>query len=261
MLKLLFTCGHWHGLAKLRQHTDDTLDLLDIETRHIGKELRAFISKTCGFYDTRELRREADARKRRKAKKNAGASGATQGRARAEPPQMDPDASTEVDEPTPKKLNINTYKAHSLGDYAQTIRRLGTTDSYSTVIVRDYPILGLTTGLILSQGELEHRRPKARFSRTDKKDFIKQMTRIERRETRLRRIRAKLGMPARSRNVNSTGSKALKGHYHIGESENVYQHIGTFLRNNAGDPAIKVCLFYAAVRILAKTAHRITCRS
>lgn len=31
-----------------------------------------------------------------------------------------------------KTLNLNTYKMHSLGDYVETIRRNGTTDSYST---------------------------------------------------------------------------------------------------------------------------------
>lgn len=127
--KLLFTCAYWHGLAKLRLHIDDTLDLLDAETRNIGKELRGFINKTCKFYDTQELRREVDARKRRKAKKAA-----TRSSTLAEPLQTE---LNKVDKPTPKKLNINTYKAHSLGDYAGTIRRLGTTDSYSTVIVSD----------------------------------------------------------------------------------------------------------------------------
>lgn len=134
-MKLLFTCAHWHGLAKLRLHIDSTIDLLDSETTLIGKELRAFINKTCEFYDTRELKREVDARKRRKAKKKAGASGGAESSTQAEP-QMEPEA----EEPTSKKLNINTYKAHSLGDYAQTIRRLGTTDSYSTVIVSSYQI-------------------------------------------------------------------------------------------------------------------------
>ena len=62
-MRLLFTFGHWHGLAKLWLHTDDTLDLLDVETKHIGKELRGFINKTCTCYDTHELRRETDARK------------------------------------------------------------------------------------------------------------------------------------------------------------------------------------------------------
>lgn len=135
VLKLLFTCDHWHGLAKLRLHIEGTLDLLDIETQYIGKHLRSFINKTCATYDTHELRREADARKRRKAKKQAGSSGSAQERMPEELPQTEPDGTAEADEPSPKRLNINTYKAHSLGDYARTIRRLGTTDSYSTVIV------------------------------------------------------------------------------------------------------------------------------
>lgn len=67
------------------------------------------------------------------------------------------------------------------------------------------------------------------------------MTRIERRETRIRRIRAKLRipMPMKAKKSNITG-KALQRRYHIGESENAYHHIGTFLRNNTGDPALKV---------------------
>jgi hypothetical protein len=32
----------------------------------------------------------------------------------------------------PKQLNLKTYKYHALGDYLHTIRRVGTTDSYST---------------------------------------------------------------------------------------------------------------------------------
>jgi hypothetical protein len=31
-----------------------------------------------------------------------------------------------------KQLNLNTYKYHAMGDVASTIRRYGTTDSYST---------------------------------------------------------------------------------------------------------------------------------
>lgn len=87
------------------------------------------------------------------------------------------------------------------------------------------------------------------------------MTRIERRETRLRRIRAKLQRPAKVRNGSATGSKALQGRYHIGESENVYQHIGAFLRNNAGDPAIKVSQIYLTAGVCAENAHRIIYQS
>ena len=34
-----------------------------------------------------------------------------------------------------KYFNVVTYKYHALGDYAKTIQRFGTTDSYSTQIV------------------------------------------------------------------------------------------------------------------------------
>jgi len=61
------------------------------------------------------------------------------------------------------------------------------------------------------------------------------LARIERREARIRRIQTRLS--GQHEAVDST----LLQHHHIGKSENMHQHIGTFLRNNAGDPAIKVC--------------------
>jgi len=36
-----------------------------------------------------------------------------------------------------KMLNLSTYKLHALGDYVNTIRHFGTTDSYSTQTVSD----------------------------------------------------------------------------------------------------------------------------
>ena len=79
-----------------------------------------------------------------KPKKSAVSAGETQGQGSTrDEPQEEPGATTEIDEPTPKKLNINTYKVHSLGDYASTIRQFGTTDSYSTVIVSDSSIIDL----------------------------------------------------------------------------------------------------------------------
>lgn len=66
------------------------------------------------------------------------------------------------------------------------------------------------------------------------------MTRIERREARIRRIRAKLynGKKHASEAPVPQGPAA---HHHIGTSQNSYQHIGTLLRQYSGDPAIKVC--------------------
>jgi hypothetical protein len=88
------------------------------------------------------------------------------------------------------------------------------------------------------QGELEHRTPKARYRRTDKKDFVRQLARIERREARLRRIRAKLSNAGQLQ--EETVAADPQKHHHIGRSQNNYHHIGTFLRNNAADPAVKV---------------------
>ena len=84
------------------------------------------------------------------------------------------------------------------------------------------------------QGELEHKTLKARYQRTDQKMFVKQLVCIERREARLHCIRNKLGW---QREVVASG---LQEHHHIGLSQNRYEHIGTFLRRNAGDPAIRV---------------------
>ena len=52
------------------------------------------------------------------------------------------------------------------------------------------------------QSELEHRIPKSRYKRTSRKKFIKQLTEIEWRQARLRRIRQKLN----TREMNRTRS-------------------------------------------------------
>lgn len=40
-------------------------------------------------------------------------------------------------------MNLNTYKVHALGDYVETIRRYGTTDSYSTESVRQSDVYNI----------------------------------------------------------------------------------------------------------------------
>jgi hypothetical protein len=114
--QLLFVFAHWHGLAKLRMHTDVTLTILDDETTALGAGLRNFESKICPEYQTHELKREAAARKRRQGVAAVG----------------------DDKDHQPKTFNLQTYKAHALGDYVSTICRLGTTDSYSTQIVSFY---------------------------------------------------------------------------------------------------------------------------
>ena len=107
-------------------HTDVTIQRLDDLTSDLGKELRQFQSDTCPAYDTHELKREMDARRRKQARQqkttdvttatNPGKSNASSGR-------------------MPKTFNLQTYKVHALGDYVEAIKTYGTTDSYSTEVV------------------------------------------------------------------------------------------------------------------------------
>jgi hypothetical protein len=77
ILELLFVCAHWHGLAKFRMHTDQTLGLLDNVTTLLGVKFCHFVKNTCAKFNTRELQREADARARRAAKKQNQKQGKT----------------------------------------------------------------------------------------------------------------------------------------------------------------------------------------
>jgi hypothetical protein len=102
-------------------HTDATLDILSRVTTSLGNSLRTFEEKTCEAFETRELERERAARKRRKEKS------AINGVSKSKKP-----TASNSEGRKQKKLNLGTYKYHALGDYVDTIRRFGTTDSYST---------------------------------------------------------------------------------------------------------------------------------
>ena len=93
-------------------HTDPTLGILSHVTTSLGNSFRVFVRKTCAVFQTRELERERVARQRRQ-EKTAVQKASENSR-------------------KPKQLNLKTYKYHALGDYVETIRRFGTTDSYST---------------------------------------------------------------------------------------------------------------------------------
>ncbi|KAG6911068.1 hypothetical protein DXG01_004583 [Tephrocybe rancida] len=235
--RLLFECAHWHSLAKLRMHTDLTLRFLEDTTTKLGELFREFVDVTCAAYTTFELPRETEARMRketrnRSKKKHASekppAATAHQHPASADQPEK---ASTSAVEKStrkhPKSFNISTYKFHALADYANTIRRFGTSDSYST-----------------EPGELEHRSPKARYRRTSRKDYVKQIARIERRQAHLRRIRARI-TASNATHGQLTGDDGdnsapeFAAHHKIGKSENNPLSIGLFYNDNLGDPATK----------------------
>ena len=121
VMKLLFRIAEWHGLAKLRMHTEATLARLEQVTTDLGHLMRDFQDKTCAKFNTKELEREFEARKRRKARKEGTKA---------------PKESRKV-----KSLNLCTYKFHALGDYVRTIRMFGTTDSFSSQLVCAGPVL------------------------------------------------------------------------------------------------------------------------
>jgi hypothetical protein len=68
LLDMLFTFGLWHGLVKLRLHTEHTLNLLDETTTALGDVLRVFLQDTCADIPAKELPREYNARIRREAR-------------------------------------------------------------------------------------------------------------------------------------------------------------------------------------------------
>lgn len=212
VLDLLYSLTEWHAFAKLRMHTDESLELFDAATATLGTVMRKFMRKTCEDYNTQELPSETAARGRRKAKRASkvaavatrattstifGVEGTSQAATTsqiitpttttsqlattpvaasqslataisqvaeatphqealpAEAPQtittllQEPPVSTDTTSqtaekrkrsPAPKKrkkfFNLSTYTYHALGDYANTIRQFGTTDSYSTQLVR-----------------------------------------------------------------------------------------------------------------------------
>jgi hypothetical protein len=119
---LLFDLATWHAFAKLRLHSETTLNDFKNHTSNLGRSVRLFIKEVCSGYDTTELPHEMAARGRRQAAliKKSDTAGASQRR------------------PTPisKKLNLSTYKYHALGDYPDLIERFGTSDNASTQTVR-----------------------------------------------------------------------------------------------------------------------------
>jgi len=60
LLKLLYQTAEWHGLAKLRMHTQATLDHLESLTNEYGYLIRSFHDLTCSQFKTKELQQEVN---------------------------------------------------------------------------------------------------------------------------------------------------------------------------------------------------------
>lgn len=115
-------------------HSETTLSALDQTFKRLSYQLRKFRDFTCAAFTTVELPKERAARERRVARERSGLD--------------NPDAGNCGRKF--KKFNLNTYKFHAMGDYVRSIRLFGTTDSFTTQIVREslsYFLISIDFGL------------------------------------------------------------------------------------------------------------------
>ena len=211
-------------------HTDPTLDILSLVTTSLGNRFRTFRDKTCAAFPTKELERERVARARRQEKSKAKT---TSGSSKSQSQNLGTGGRK------PKILNLKTYKYHALGDYASTIRQFGTTDSYSTQPVSFFVCPGVIYSISRKQSEREHRTSKGRFLRTSGRSISQQLSKIERRQHRVRMIRETLNGPFPQVEPDDPPNDP-RSQYSMGTSQNFPVHIPTFLQKNEGDPAVKV---------------------
>jgi hypothetical protein len=116
---LLYRFAQWHALAKLRMHSESTVTFLEETFKKLAQKLRKFQRDTCSAFKTTELPKEKAARHRRLAQRS--------------------ETNTTPSESSGARLksfNLSTYKFHAMGDYVRTIRLFGSTDSFTTQMVR-----------------------------------------------------------------------------------------------------------------------------
>ena len=100
-MKLLYQTAEWHGLAKLRMHTESSLALLEALTTEFGLLVQSFQELTSRDFITVELPKEKGARDR-KAAKNASSSAKVQASIDAHPTAESTDSNSTGDIALPK---------------------------------------------------------------------------------------------------------------------------------------------------------------
>jgi len=143
ILDTLFLLATWHAYSKLRLHTEKTLESFEQLTRPLGEKLRKFAGKITDDFVVREHPKEAAAKARRTAANLKQQTKRTGKTAKAAPAKKSTKGKQPAKKPATKgkpsekviTMSLLTYKFHALGDYAETIRQRGTTDSYNTQTV------------------------------------------------------------------------------------------------------------------------------
>lgn len=136
---MIFEIQQWHALAKLRLHSDKTLDFFEDAVISLGDSLREFKRTTCQAYHTRDLPKETAARGRQKAARIE--------KGKSKPPSKrtkknNGESQTANQPPKKREFNLATPKLHGLADYPAYIRLYGTSDNYTTQIVSLFILLG-----------------------------------------------------------------------------------------------------------------------
>ncbi|KAF7300934.1 hypothetical protein MIND_00656300 [Mycena indigotica] len=245
VLDILFTLAEFHAFAKLRIHTDDTIKHLRALTKELGRLLRRFQrvflpSLAQRGIHPKELPSEHNARTSRKAKRAAKAAATQQARGSQQTAR-----STSSAAPKEKVYSLLTYKLHALGDYVKSILWFGSLDSYTT-----------------QTGELEHRRVKRFYARTNKNRAVRQMTLLERRDTFFRNIRARAVKRATAlvRPHKPTPRPSPTWHRNSITMSHppkitVFISLPSWLSDHRGDPAVQDFLPKLQAHLLGRLVH------
>ncbi|KAH6907330.1 hypothetical protein BKA70DRAFT_1490869, partial [Coprinopsis sp. MPI-PUGE-AT-0042] len=237
IMKLLYRAAEFHGLAKLRVHTEETLERLEVVTAEFGRLMRWFRDDLCPNYDTYELPSETARRDRQAASRRARAADAT---AQAVPEAAPTQAKKR------KFLNISTPKFHSLGDYVPWIRLFGPSDGFSTQL-----------------GELAHRIIKRLYGLTNKRNAPGQIGARVRRLERARVARQIRLRQMKLRNVVHRVSAKPKAQdqdrstkFNISNHQKEPVDLTTLIEENRENPAFKNFLPKFQDHILGRLLQR-----
>ena len=203
----------------------------------------------CPEYATKPLPGEAAAAARRKATK---AKKAKKTAPATQTPRAPNAKSTAQKNLGYTPFNLETYKIHALGDYADHIEQFGSTDCFSTQQVS--PIhpstFPLSPASLAEQGELEHRRVKRFYKRTNKTRFERQIAKQERMERHYRKyintLRNKTGVrttPRARLPTDPANDTSPRQHYSIAKRDRDHIDLYALAHRHAGDPALKVSRF------------------
>ncbi|KZT12196.1 uncharacterized protein LAESUDRAFT_754689 [Laetiporus sulphureus 93-53] len=260
VMDLVFYLATWHALAKLRLHTTRTINIFEQVTTSLCRAACQFLHETCEDYITLELPKEEAARGRRTAVKRTR-DGHHTSTTKSQPATKGKVKEVSTGAPVArniKRLNLKTYKWHALIDYVEAIKSYGTTDNYTT-----------------QTGELEHRRVKGFYVRTNKNGhrFLDRNCTIQAMDAGLV-DGSGIGTPAPG--LTSAGEPILSGaatlnfsmtdslpfytppedKYHMSKRAPYGKDIGRWLRANRDDPVFKDFLPHLKDHLLSRLTGR-----